>query len=153
MGVIGVEGGIVTLIRNHEVERASGAFAPASASYDSLCADGTVTRCDDLERVEVLSATPSLSGTLQNCAGGITHWGSWLSCEEFVSRAGTPAMLHDGEHLLARDHGFVFEVPAQGLSSAEPLVAMGQFRHEAASVHARSGMVFLTDRTSVVSGK
>src|SRR3546814_8675544 len=34
MGVIGVEGGIVTLIRNHEVVRASGAFAPASASYD-----------------------------------------------------------------------------------------------------------------------
>src|SRR3546814_17129968 len=60
MGVIGVEGGIVTLIRNHEVVRASGAFAPASASYDSVCAGGTVTLRYDLESGEVLSATPSL---------------------------------------------------------------------------------------------
>src|SRR3546814_10008183 len=39
VGVIGGEGGIVTLVRNNEVVRGSGAFAPAAASYASVCAE------------------------------------------------------------------------------------------------------------------
>src|SRR3546814_20971521 len=62
MGVIGVEGGIVTLIRNHEVVRASGAFAPASASYDSVCAGGTVKLRYGLDRRGVPRAPTSFSG-------------------------------------------------------------------------------------------
>jgi len=145
MGVVAADGEVITLVRNHEIVRASGTFAPAVASYDPLCAGGTVTLRYDSARGEVLTATPSLSGTLQNCAGGVTPWGSWLSCEEFVSRAGTSSMLQDGQRVLARDHGFVFEVPAEGLSNAEPIIGMGQFRHEAASVHASSGIAYLTE--------
>jgi len=151
MGVVAVDGDVLTLVRNHEIVRASGAFAPTVANYDPLCAGGTVTLRYDLARSELLSATPSLSGTLQNCAGGITPWGSWLSCEEFVSRAGA-VTLTDGVHALARDHGFVFEVPGNGLADAVPLTAMGQFRHEAASVHAPSGIVYLTEDLTPEAG-
>src|SRR3546814_19997122 len=97
MGVIGVKGGIVTLIRNHEVVRASCAFAPASASYDSVCAGGQVTLRYDLERGEMLSATHSLSGRLQNCTGGLTTWGSWLTSKEFDYTNVKPRMLNDGD--------------------------------------------------------
>lgn len=151
MGVVGVDGDVLTLVRNHEIVLGRGAFAPAAASYDPVCAGGTVTLRYDVARGELLSATPSLSGTLQNCSGGVTPWGSWLSCEEFASRAGE-VPLKDGVHALARDHGFVFEVPRDGLSDAVPLTAMGQFRHEAASVHASSGIVYLTEDLSPEAG-
>lgn len=151
MGVVATDGDVLTLVRNHEIVLGRGAFAPAAASYDPLCAGGTVTLRYDLARGELLAATPSLSGTLQNCSGGITPWGSWLSCEEFVSRAGE-VPLKDGVHTLTRDHGFVFEVPGSGLADAMPLTAMGQFRHEAASVHAPSGIVYLTEDLTPEAG-
>lgn len=145
MGVVRERDGVVTLVRNHEVVRASGAFGPAASHYDPLCAGGTVTLDFDLRRGELLAARASLSGTLQNCAGGVTPWGSWLSCEEYVSVADTESSTREGRRKLTRDHGFVFEVPATGLARPEPLIGLGQFRHEAAAVHAPSGHVYLTE--------
>lgn len=145
MGVLRGEGDRIVLVRNHEVVRADGAFGPASSHYDAACSGGTVTLEFDLARGELVQARPSLSGTLQNCAGGLTPCNTWLSCEELVSRADTPVLMKDGQAVLKRDHGFVFEVPAQGLSNAEPLLALGQFKHEAALVHEPSGIVYLTE--------
>jgi secreted PhoX family phosphatase len=152
MGVVRWRGDIATVIRNHEVVRADGAFGPSASHYDPLCGGGTVTFEFDQASGEPRAARASLSGTLQNCAGGTTPWHSWLSCEEFVSSVDVAATTRDGKRRLQRDHGFVFEVPADGVSSAEPLVGLGQFRHEAASVHAPSGHVYLTEDMEPVAG-
>jgi secreted PhoX family phosphatase len=67
-----------------------------------------------------------LSGTTQNCSGGATPWGTWLSCEE----------VEDGR---------VWECDPSGRRRAVPRPAMGILKHEAAAVDARARRVYLTE--------
>ncbi len=94
------------------------------------------TRAQKLER-EFLS----LAGTSINCAGGLTPWGSWISCEE------TEQLESPGQGFTKR-HGYAFEVPATSdLAVAEPLplLGMGRFVKEACCVDPATSIVYLTE--------
>ena len=50
-----------------------------------------------------------------------------------------------GGNDFEKPHGYVFEVPADGTSEAEPLRAMGRFVHEAIAVDPDTGIVYETE--------
>ncbi len=75
---------------------------------------------------EVEDAYRILSGTTQNCSGGGTPWGTWLSCEE-------------------TEAGLVWECDPTGRARAVPRPAMGVFKHEAAAVDPRGRRIYLTE--------
>ena len=152
--------GMTLLVRNHENTENS---APEMSAFGadlsllgrldrSLIYDagaegvppfgGTTTLLFDTVNQRLVSHHLSLAGTLWNCAGGPTPWGSWISCEETVQRSGA---------VYARDHGYAFEVPASldGLPARPvPLRAMGRFKREAIAVHPTSGVVYQTEDVS-----
>ena len=84
-----------------------------------------------------------LAGTTVNCAGGPTAWRSWLTCEEIVLRT---------SRIGGKDHGYVFEVPADGRASGRPMIDMGLFPHEAVALDPTTGIVYLTEDNSPNSG-
>ena len=129
--------GRVRLVRNHELGLGRDAFAPALA-YDPHAGGGTTTLEFDTRAGRLVAAAPSLAGTVRNCAGGPTPWGSWLTCEETLDGPG-PLNAYE------RAHGYVFEVPSAGAASREPLRDMGRFVHEAVAVDPETGHVYQTE--------
>ena len=147
MGVVASSGSRLTLVRNHEIAQTLGAFDATDLAYDPHCGGGCVRLHVDLDAERMISAEVGLSGTLVNCAGGVSPWGTWLSCEEIaVAREQThrpPPLARKSP--LSQAHGLVFEVAASGSARARPIEAMGIFRHEAVAVDAESGAVYLTE--------
>ena len=75
---------------------------------------------------QIIDSYPILTGTRRNCAGGVTPWGTWLSCEEV-------------------DSGLVWECDPLGIEAAVPLPAFGVCRHESAAVDPANGRIYLTE--------
>lgn len=156
-------GDLVTLVRNHELGPNETGLSPfgenaerigrvdASRIYDSLpdgapFLGGTTTVHVDLSTRQPVRQFLSLAGTEDNCAGGPTPWGSWITCEEALTKAG---------ELGSQNHGYAFEVPASatGLVDPVPLRAMGRFNREAVAIDPNTGIVYQTedDRPSLIT--
>ena len=147
--------GKTILVRNHELRPTSvesGAFGEENSLLSKLDRDffydygngeapglgGTTTMVYDTRTHRLEKHWMSLAGTIRNCAGGPTPWGSWVSCEETTMRKGGP---------VEKDHGFNFEVPITTEKAVEPvaLTEMGRFNHEAIAVHPPTGIVYQTE--------
>ncbi len=74
----------------------------------------------------LIDAYPILERTQINCAGGLTPWHTWLSCEEI-------------------GNGQVYECDPWGEMPAVARPALGVFRHEAAAVDPVNWNLYLTE--------
>jgi uncharacterized protein len=159
MGAFSLKNQKILLIRNHEISpgpQPTSPFGvrneyidkiPKDKIYDfakgqRTCLGGTTSFIYNERTGKVELEYLSLVGTVRNCAGGITPWNSWITCEETQFRKG------ELDGFLEKDHGFNFEVPATervGLIDPVPLKHMGRFVHEAVAVHPQTGIVYQTE--------
>ena len=139
------------IVRNHEV---TGGRVPVPGSaiganpYDEAAGGGTTTLVINPKTREIERDFVSLSGTMFNCCGGRTPWGSWISCEE--TTLGKSLRDYTGGRKIGgfdKPHGYCFEVSASANSTVSPvpLKAMGRFVHEAVAVDKKSGVIYLTE--------
>ena len=134
MAVITESRGKVTLVRNHELGGGTPFGTADTPVFDPASSGGTTNLVFDTKRVKLVKDWASLTGTIRNCAGGyhpLTK--SWITCEE-TGDAG---------------HGYLFQVPAYGSASAQPIRDAGRFSHEAIAVDPHTGIIYETEDSGI----
>ena len=124
-------------------------YGPRAFAYDAYAAGGTTTLLVEPHgQRRLLGQHWSLVGTVRNCAGGLTPWGSWISSEETLANASPTE--------YAQNHGYNFEVPIDTPpgtpAEAIPLKHLGRFAHEAVAVDPATGAVYETEDQGDGSG-
>jgi secreted PhoX family phosphatase len=132
------------LVRNHE-QNNPGVAIDVDSAYDRMAQGGCTTTIVS-DRGEVRAAWTSLSGTMMNCSGGRMPWGSWVTCEETVNGPDVgPDFTTVSNVPLTQRHGFIYEVPTEGVSDGEPITSAGRFAHEAVAFDPDGGFLYLTE--------
>ena len=98
MSAFSVDQDHTVLVRNHELGRTSGrlmgpfsnpkndAISLGDKHYDKNAFGGTTNIVLNNKSNQVVKEYLSLSGTMTNCAGGNSPWGTWLTCEENIAQ-------------------------------------------------------------------
>ncbi len=149
------ERGRLLLIQNHELPAGSPLGVPhvEGTVYDPTALMGggcTVIETDRRGRNH--GEWVGISGTLTNCAGGPSPWGTWLTCEETETKAGVAWSGNGQTGTYSRDHGYVFEVFANGRSLPSPIKAFGRYAHEALAIDPERTHVYLSEDASTPNG-
>ena len=141
-GVFEHDGGL-TLVNNHEISGSEPFKVPATdpaLTYDPGTGGGT-TNIDVDKKGNRIREYVSCAGTDNNCAGGNTPWGTWITCEETEGRAKSGTRT--------KDHGYCFDVsPIRSENpdhSNVPLKFLGRFAHEAVAIDPATGVIYETE--------
>jgi uncharacterized protein len=122
------DSGRLTLVRNHEAAAGEPYIHRPPITYANDGSGGTTNLIFNTRLEQWEKAWATLAGTIRNCAGGVTPWGSWITCEE-TGDAG---------------HGWNFDVGVHA-GDPTPLVDMGRFSHEAIMVDPLTDSVYQTE--------
>jgi secreted PhoX family phosphatase len=128
-------GGSSILIRNHENRSRPGEITvvvPFGKRYDpDPNTRGGNTKLVVSRGRRVTESFAVIGGTHTNCAGGLTPWDSWITCEEIFNYGS----VEGNTSPTGIPHGYCFEVDAHtdGPVDPIPIRSAGRFSHEAVS--------------------